>query len=341
MKVLTLETPGRFVFGDAPQPSRAEPETALVRVHRVGVCGTDLHAFSGKQPFFTYPRILGHELAVEIVELGAGETSLKAGDKCSVEPYVNCGTCIACRRGKPNCCARMSVIGVHRDGGMREFFNVPLRKLHNANDLSLDQIALVETLAIGAHAVARAAIEQGENVLVIGAGPIGLSVIQFARGTGRMIVMDIDAGRLAFCRDKVGIADAVQLDPANPARTLEEIKALTAGDMPTVVFDATGSAGSMNSALQYLANGGRLVYVGLHQGDITLKDTEFHRRETTLLASRNALPEDFRQIIRSIMEKRIDTGLWITHRASLQEAASVFPDWTRPATGVLKAMITV
>ncbi len=287
MKTLILQTPGTFSYGEAPRP-RAEPGFALVRVHRVGICGTDLHAFAGRQPFFTYPRILGHELAVEIVELGEGETSLKPGDQCSVEPYVNCGNCIACRRGKPNCCARMSVIGVHQDGGMREFLAVPLRKLHPAPGLSLDQTALVETLAIGAHAVARAGIEKGENVLVIGAGPIGLSVIQFAKANGNIMVMDVDAARLAFCRDKIGIGETILADRENPERAFERVRELTKGDMPTVVIDATGNPASMSGALRFLAPGGRLVFVGLCQNDISFSDPEFHRRETTLLASRNA-----------------------------------------------------
>jgi 2-desacetyl-2-hydroxyethyl bacteriochlorophyllide A dehydrogenase len=339
MKVLTLTTPGKFDLGESAAPTKAEPGMAIVRVHRVGICGTDLHAFGGKQPFFTYPRILGHELAVEIVELGDRESPLKVGDRCSVEPYVNCGTCIACRRGKPNCCAKMSVIGVHQDGGMREYFAVPLRKLHPANALNVDQIALVETLAIGAHAVARAGIEAEENVLVIGAGPIGLSVMQFARATGRVMAMDVDARRLAFCREKVGIADTIQLDRENPATMVESLKALTHGDMPTVVIDATGNPGSMSGALRFLANGGRLVFVGLCQADISFNDPEFHRRETTLMGSRNALPADFRNIIRAIENKQLDTGMWITHRTSLQNAAEAFLEWTTPASGVLKAMI--
>jgi len=339
MNVLTLKTPGTFEFSQAAVPAAAEPGTALVRVHRVGICGTDLHAFGGTQPYFTYPRILGHELAVEIVALGPGETSLKVGDKCSVEPYVNCTTCIACRRGKPNCCANMQVIGVHRDGGMRDFFCVPTRKLHPANALTHDQIALVETLAIGAHAVARAAIDQGENILVIGAGPIGLSVLQFARTIGRVIAMDINPTRLAYCREKLAITETLQLTTGDNAPILDQLKSLTNNDMPTVVMDATGNLASMSRALQFLAHGGRLVYVGLRQGDVVLNDPEFHRRETTLLGSRNALPEDFTRIIRAIENRQIDTGPWITHRAKLQDAASAFPTWAAPESGVLKAMI--
>lgn len=341
MKTLTLHEPGKFVWHDSPPPKKPGPEDAVVRVHRVGICGTDMHAFTGKQPFFTYPRILGHELGVEIVEIGPNDKGLKPGDKCSVEPYVNCRQCIACRRGKPNCCARMQVIGVHTDGGMRESFSLPWRKLHVANALAYEQIALVETLAIGAHAVARAGVESDDNVLVLGAGPIGLSVIEFARAAGRVIVADINASRLAFCREKMEVADLVDLGAAGGTEAVERIKALTNGDMPTVVIDATGNAASMNGALRFLAPGGRLVYVGLFQGEFALSDPEFHRRETTLLGSRNALPADFERIIKMIENRQIDTAPWITHRCRFADVAREFPTWLTPESRVLKAMIEI
>ncbi|HVS72069.1 MAG TPA: zinc-binding alcohol dehydrogenase family protein [Phycisphaerae bacterium] len=335
MKTLTLQEPGRLVLSDAPRPSAPRTGEALVRVHRVGVCGTDMHAFGGKQPFFSYPRILGHELGVEVLAVGTGVTNVKEGDRCSVEPYMNCEACIACRRGRGNCCVNMKVLGVHSDGGMREAFVLPARKLHRAGGLTYDQIALVETLAIGAHAVERAQVHQGENILVIGAGPIGLSVIQFAAARGRVMVMDMAEERLAFCREKLGIADTVNAREEPQAA----IRELTHGEMPTAVFDATGSAGSMMGALRYVAHGGRLVYVGLFQGDFTLSDPEFHRRETTLLATRNALPEDFSRIIGMMGTEQISTAPWITHRASADGVAETFPTWAAPGSGVLKAMI--
>jgi 2-desacetyl-2-hydroxyethyl bacteriochlorophyllide A dehydrogenase len=336
MKTISLQEPGRFTLGDTPRPAAPGPSEALVRVHRVGVCGTDTHAFAGKQPFFTYPRILGHELGVEVLAVAAGITNVQPGDRCSVEPYINCEQCIACRRGRGNCCTHMKVLGVHIDGGMREAFTLPARKLHLANNLSYEQIALVETLAIGAHAVDRAKIEQNENILIIGAGPIGLSVIQFAAAAGaRVIVMDVSDARLAFCREKLAIADTVNAND-NP---LEKIRDLTHGDMPTAVLDATGNAASMMNALQYLAHGGRLVYVGLFQGDFSLNDPEFHRRETTLLATRNALPADFSRIIRMMEQSKISTDPWITHRATADALVDTFPSWVAPNSGVLKAII--
>ena len=336
MKTIILNQPEQFSQIETDLPAALGVNEALVKVHRVGICGTDLHAFRGRQPFFTYPRILGHELGVEIVELGSPSGTLKVGDKCAVEPYLNCGNCIACRRGKPNCCANLQVLGVHADGGMREFIVVPQNKLHSSEKLNFEQLALVETLGIGAHGVARAQIEKGENALVIGAGPIGLSVIQFAIAAGaRVIVLDVNENRLRFCRDQLGADETVLVSD----NTLSEIETLTNGDLPTVVFDATGNVASMENAFQFVAPGGRLVFVGLVQAEIKFNDPFFHRREMTLLGSRNATPDDFHRIIALMESGAIDTAPWITHRSSFDDLIETFPDWLNPQTGVIKAML--
>ena len=340
MKAIRLEERGRFArLSVEPVSTPLQPDEALVRIHRVGVCGTDIHAFRGDQPFFTYPRILGHELGVEVLELGGSAQGIRPGEYCAVEPYLNCGTCIACRQGKPNCCIKLSVLGVHVDGGMRETLVVPIRKLHPSKNLTLDQLALIETLAIGCHAVDRAGLEKGEFVLVIGAGPIGLGVMQFAIEAGaQVIVLDISAQRLAFCRNRLSVPYAIDASRENVLEALAEI---TAGDLASAVFDATGNGRSMATAFEYPANGGRLIFVGLFQGDVTFNDPNFHRRELTILASRNARPEDFTRIIALIEAKRIDTSPWITHRAPLSDVVTEFPLWTKPETGVIKAMIEV
>src|SRR5271165_4712820 len=330
MKMICLEEPGRLALLSAedPLPASIQPWEALVRVRRIGVCGTDIHAFNGRQPFFSFPRILGHELGVEVVAVGSSTKNVKPGDRCSVEPYFNCGSCIACRRCKPNCCANLQVLGVHIDGGMREMFVVPSRKLHPSESLTLHQLALIETLGIGCHAVERARVEAREFALVIGAGPIGLTVVQFAIEAGaQVIVLDINRKRLEFCREKLGTPFSIDAGVENP---LEALKRITAGDLPTVVFDATGNPQSMMAAFNYPANGARLAFVGLFQGDVAFYDPEFHRRELTILSSRNARPEDFTRIIGLVESGRIDTDPWITHRASFAEVVNEFPSWTKP-----------
>jgi 2-desacetyl-2-hydroxyethyl bacteriochlorophyllide A dehydrogenase len=337
MKTIVLEEPGRFRLADRAAPPAPGPGEALVRIHRVGVCGSDLHAFRGKQPFFTYPRVVGHELGVEIVALGKPEAHLAVGDRCSVEPYLNCGSCIACRRGKTNCCVRLQVLGVHTDGGMLELMTVPVAKLHRSRTLSMDQLALVEMLTIGAHAVRRAQLEAGERVLVIGAGPIGLSVIQFAQISGaRVIVLEISERRRQFCRRHLKVETCLD---GQTDTTVDELQTWLNGDLPTTVFEATGNPNSMMRSVQYVANGGKLTFVSLVQGDLTFRDTELHRRELTLLRSRNATGADFAWAIQMVEEEKIDLVPWITHRAPADAMIAAFPEWLDPERGVIKAVV--
>ncbi len=266
MRTVVLEEPGRLMAADTPEPGPPPPGIALVRVRRIGVCGTDFHAWHGRQPFFTFPRILGHELGVEVVEVGAGTSGVAAGDRCAVEPYLNCGSCTACRRGRGNCCERMRVLGVHVDGGMRELLHVPAAKLHPSRVLDLDTLALVETLSVGAHAVGRGQPGDADRVLVIGAGPIGLSVAAFASERGAPVVMmDVSAARLDFCRRALPAVRVLQAVGADRSAMVREA---CGGEGPTHVFDATGNAASMSGAITLAAHAATVVYVGLFQGDV-------------------------------------------------------------------------
>lgn len=340
MKAILLEKPQHFTVTEVPAPNAPETGQALVRVHRVGICGTDYSGFLGKMPFYSYPRIPGHELGVEVLAVGAGVQNVKPGDRCSVEPYINCQQCPPCRRGHTNCCENLQVLGVHTDGGLRPEFLVPARKLHPSTRLTLEQLALVETLAIGCHAVNRGQPEAGDPVLVIGAGPIGLSTMEFIRVAGaRTIVLDMNEQRLEFCR-KVMRVDHTILAKGDGSE-LEALRQVTQGALCPVVIDATGSNRSMSNALNYVGFAGRLVYVGITTSEVSFGHPLMHRREMALLASRNALPPDFTRIISLIEEGRIDTRPWITHHASFEEMIPRFPDWLKPESGVLKAMVHV
>lgn len=310
-------------------PPEAAPGRSLLRLRRIGVCGTDLHAFQGTQPFFSYPRILGHELAGDV-----------GGEPHTIIPYYSCGHCIACRRGLPNCCASIQVCGVHIDGGMVEYLGVPNDALIPAGGLSYDALALVEPLAIGAHGVRRAGITPGEYVLVIGAGPIGLGTMAMARIAGaKVIAMDMNEGRLQFCREKLGVEHTVPAGPkaATPAENV--VRDITGGDMPTVVIDATGSLRAINDGLRYLAHGGRYVLIGLQKEAFSFAHPEFHKRETTLMSSRNATKEDFKTVMDALRTNAIDPVIFITHRVPFDEVGRVFPGLPDPAAGVIKAMI--
>jgi alcohol dehydrogenase len=338
MEALRLESPREFRLIDQPEPGPPAPGEALVRVHRVGICGTDISAYLGKMPFVTYPRILGHELGVEVVAVGGGVMNVKPGDRCSVEPYINDPNSYASRRGKPNCCERLQVLGVHTDGGMRPLIIVPARKLHPAKSLSFEQLALVETLAIGCHATDRSGVEEGESCLIIGAGPIGLATLEFVKLSGaKIIVLDVSQQRLDFCRRVMGIELVLR-----PSDQLEaELRYLCDGHLPEVVIDATGNQQSMSAAFSIIAPGGRLVFVGITTEEVRFRHPIFHRPEGTLICSRNALPGDFPRIIWQIESGQIDTQPWITHRCTLAELPVSMPTYLQPESGVVKAIVTI
>ena len=309
---------------------RPAPGEVLVRPLRVGICGTDYHIFEGKHPFLDYPRVMGHELAVEVVD---ATESLKASEVCVVNPYLACGHCVACRNGKPNCCVRIAVLGVHRDGGMTGLLAVPAGNLVPAPGLSPDQCAAVEFLAIGAHAVRRGAVSERDRILVVGAGPIGLGVALFARRAGAsVVVFDRDADR---SDSAYAITGAETVPPE--ADPIDYGLSDAAGF--DVVFDATGSPQSMEKGFDYVAHGGRYVLVSVVKEPITFMDPDFHRKEMTLLGSRNATAEDFQAVIVAIREGAVPIERLITHRTSLADAVRDIPRWATEKAGLIKALI--
>ncbi len=337
MRTLVCIKPGSFEYKEAPKPFLRK-DHALLKIKRIGVCGTDLHAFEGTQPFFNYPRILGHELAAEIEDADEAN-DFKKGEAVTIIPYFNCGLCIACRNGKPNCCTAINVCGVHVDGGMAEYLLVPSYSLLHNEGLNLDELALIEPLAIGAHGVSRANVQAGEFVLVIGAGPIGLGVMEFAKIEGATVIaMDVNEARLSFCKEKLNVGYIINASTEN---VTEKLKEITNGDMPTVVIDATGNLRAINNAFQYMAHGARYVLIGLQKGEICFNHPEFHKREASLMSSRNATRKDFEHVISSMKKGLISSSAYITHRVKFQEVKDNFENWLNPANGVIKAIIEI
>lgn len=335
MKAVVCEEINRLTIQDTDEPIRAEHE-AIVSIKRIGICGTDLHAYKGNQPYFTYPRILGHELSGIIDDIGPNTAGLQVGDQVSIIPYLHCGHCIACRTGKTNCCTSMQVMGVHVDGGMRERISVPASHLIKAEGLTLDETAMVEPLSIGAHAVRRAGVQPGEQIIVIGAGPIGLGVMAFAKQAGaRVIAIDRNLDRLELSRTWAGADVVIQATD----QVVEQVAEVTEGDYAAAVFDATGNVQSMNEAIRYVAHGGQLIYVGLVKADITFHDPEFHKREMSILGSRNATRADFEQVISTLRQKKLSMDGYITHREPLTELPSAMDKWLLPDTHVVKAVV--
>ncbi len=335
MKGLICTAPGALEYKSLPMPT-LQSGHAILKIKRIGICGTDLHAYEGTQPYFSYPRILGHELAAELAEAD-GLSGFIPGELLTFLPYFSCRKCIACRNEKPNCCAAIQVCGVHVDGGMADYVSVPVDTLVKSEGLSHDELALVEPLAIGAHGIRRAGIMKDEFVLVVGAGPIGLGTMEFARIAGaRVIAMDFNAKRLEFCRNTMSISYTINPSEEDAIKCLEEI---TKGDMPTVVIDATGNRKAINNGLQYLAHGGRYMLIGLQREAFCFSHPEFHKREATLMSSRNATRQDFEHVIRAIKTGLISPLHYITHRVRFDDVKEHFREWLDPSAGVIKAMI--
>lgn len=334
MKYIVCEQPGSFAMKEKESPSPQAGE-ALVRMKRVGICGTDLHAFEGTQAYFSYPRILGHELSAEVVDINGEEDQVSVGDPVVIMPYDNCGKCIACRRGKTNCCATLKVLGVHVDGGMQEYYTLPSRLLLPAPGLSLEEMALVEPLAIGGHAVRRADILPGEFALVIGCGPIGIGTIRMAQLAGaEVIAMDLNQDRLRYCQEVLGVKHTVDAshDP------LQQILNITHQDLATAVFDVTGSKKALEQGIQYMAPGGRYIFIGLTKGELTFSHPYIHARESSLLCSRNATKEDMEAVIQVLQKGEFPVSEYITHQVHFSDMIGQFAGWLQPETKVIKAI---
>jgi len=333
MLSVICESPGVLRRQDSTPPHRA-PGEVLLRVSRVGICGTDMHIYTGNQPYLQYPRVMGHELSAIVAEAEPG-AHVAPGDAVYVMPYLSCGTCIACRQGKTNCCVNIKVLGVHRDGALTEYLSVPAQFVHKADGVTLDQAAMLEFLAIGAHAVRRGDVSAGQRVLVVGAGPIGMAAMLFAKLRGAVVTcLDTRADRLAFCKEHIGVS-TVSIGPTDSA----ELSALTDGEFFDVVFDATGNIKAMNRGFEFIAHGGKYVLISIVPGEVTFSDPEFHKREATLLGSRNATAEDFETVLDAMRAGRIPDKALNTHRMSLADVPTEFPKLMEPGQTVVKALV--
>ncbi len=333
MKYIVCEKPGEFLLKEKKAPIRKENE-ALLKINKVGICGTDLHAYTGNQAFFTYPRILGHELASEVLEIGENPKGIKPGDKAVVMPYLSCGKCIACRNSKTNCCENISVLGVHRDGGMQEQITVPVDILLPANHLTDLQMVIVEPLAIGAHAIKRANILSGETIAVVGCGPIGIGIIKLAEiGGAKVIAIDTNEERLHFAKDKIGVDYIVKAGE----NAIKEVAEITHGDLCAAVFDASGNKNALETGPNYMSHGGRFVLVGLYKDELTFAHPKVHAKEMTLMCSRNATTEDFMHVMRLL--NQFPSQSFVTHNVLFSEMIDHFDSWLDSSNGIIKATI--
>lgn len=334
MLSVICESPGVLRVQQRDVPARGNGEV-LLRVSRVGICGTDLHIFTGNQPYLEYPRVMGHELSAVVVE-AEPDSGLAVGDGVYVMPYLSCGHCVACRQGKTNCCVSIKVLGVHRDGALTEYLSVPAQFVHKAEGVTLDQAAMLEFLAIGAHAVRRADVLAGQRVLVVGAGPIGMAAMIFAKLRGATVTcLDTRADRLAFCQSQLGVNATVAVGTDDT----EQLASLTDGEFFDAVFDATGNIDAMNRGFGFVAHGGKYTLISIVPGQVAFSDPEFHKRETTLLASRNATTVDFETVLEAMRAGHIPDQALNTHRMQLAEVPDAFPRLLEPGQTVVKALV--
>ncbi|HKN03018.1 MAG TPA: zinc-binding alcohol dehydrogenase family protein [Buttiauxella sp.] len=320
MKSLVCLEPKKMEYQERENPIPGDNE-ALLKIKSVGICGTDIHAWSGNQPFFSYPRVLGHEICGKVISLGSKVKHLYCGQLVAVIPYVSCEKCPACQNGRSNCCENISVIGVHQDGGFSEYLSVPVSNLLPVDGITQDAAALIEPFAISAHAVRRADIHSGNEVLVVGAGPIGLGAAAIAKADGaKVIVADTSAERRAHVEQNLG------LETIDPSREdfESQLRGKFNGSLAQKLIDATGNQHAMNNTVNLIRHGGSIVFVGLFKGDLQFSDPEFHKKETTMMGSRNATPEDFEKVGRLMAQGKLTANMMLTHRYHFDSLAETF-----------------
>ena len=332
MRAISCTAPEQLALIEIPHPE-LKPGWVRVAIRHIGICGTDYHIFEGNFPYFEYPRVIGHELSGTVVDPN-GE-AFAAGDPVVINPYLPCYACPACREGKTNCCETLKVIGVHADGGMAEEIVMPAVNLYPAAGLSLRDAAMVEFLAIGAHAVKRTELKPDARTLVVGSGPIGLAVAYFAKIAGSDVTV-IDAAE-----DKVAATRALGFRTFGLAETEGEDFATARRSGFDAVFDATGSIRAMNASILHVRNGGAYTLVGVIKGDLVWPDSEVHRRELTIRASRNAQPDDFQQVMDSIRAGLVPTDRLATHATTLERVPADMPVWAHDRSGLIKAIVSV
>ena len=335
MKSILCPAPFSLSVSEMPIPALA-PKEALVKINRVGICGTDLHAFQGNQPFFSYPRILGHELSGVIKGKGNQVNGLKTGDQVTVIPYKHCGHCQACNAGQTNCCESISVFGVHEDGGMQEYISYPASLLIETNALTSEEAALVEPLAVGAHSIRRSQIKKDDLVLVQGCGPIGIGILMLAQYRGaKVIVLDVNPQRISYIKKHFNVDHAFNVMSGTEQSHLIELLKSRKAD---VVIDATGSASAIPSGIQYLRHGGKLVLVGIANTTIAFHHPSIHAKETSILCSRNATPDDFEYVIKAIKSGNLNMKAYVTRQVGAQEIVEGFSKWINPESSDIKVV---
>lgn len=336
MKALVLREPGEARIETIPD-AKAGPDEALLRVRRVGLCGTDLSSWRGKNPLVSYPRIPGHEIAATIVELPSDAQGLHVGMDVTLSPYKSCGACAACANGRPNACLNNQTLGVQREGGMAEYLAYPVEKLYSAK-LNLTELCLVEPLTVGFHAVARGRVTEKDTVAVFGCGGVGLGAVAGAAHRGaRTIGIDVEHEKLEIAR-RAGAQQVIHSRRQNAAEVLRE---LTGGHGPNVVIEAIGLPETFRAAVDLVASTGRVVYIGYAKEPVCYETRFFVQKEVDIMGSRNAQPENFREVIAMLEAHQFPVESTVTTVAPLEEAPALLRAWSDNPGQFSKIQITL
>jgi len=334
VRALVLRAPGVAEIDDVPEPELRAGE-ALLKVRRVGLCGSDLNTYRGRNPMVSYPRIPGHEIAATIVALSEKHSRLKPGMDVTLSPYTSCGRCAACRNARPNACRDNQTLGVQRDGALTEYITVPVEKLYTA-ELNLQELCMVEPLTVGFHAVARGCVTERDTVAVIGCGGVGLGAVAAAAFRGaRTIAVDIDDGKLVIAR-AAGAAETVH---SRRKAMTEALAELTDGAGPDVVIEAIGMPETFRAAVEVVAFTGRVVYIGYAKEPVSYETKLFVQKELDIRGTRNALPEDFAQVIAMLEQKRFPVEQAVSLTVPLEEAPAALRAWSEEPGRFRKIMI--
>ena len=337
MKALLLKGPGNAVVADVPEPRLSGNDEILLKVRKVGLCGSDLNSYRGRNPLVSYPRILGHEIAATVAEVNPRHPEWQPGAEVAVSPYTNCDGCASCMRGRPNACQFNQTLGVQRDGALTELIAVSASRLYRA-DLSLQELCLVEPLTVGFHAAARGRVAASDTVAVFGCGGVGLGAVSGAAFRGATVIgIDVDDDKLATAR-KAGASHTIDSSAVDLHAQLAE---LTGGRGPDVIIEAIGLPQTFRAAVEEVAFTGRVVYIGYAKEQVAYETRLFVQKELDILGSRNAQPEDFRDVIRMLEAKRFPVSEAITHKVSLPEAPAILVAWDREPARFGKIMIDV
>jgi len=334
MRALVIDRPGEARVSEMDRPV-ADPQLATMRVRRIGLCGSDLTTYLGKNPMVTYPRIPGHEVAATLEHVPANNLGLKAGMNVTLSPYTSCGKCSACRQGRFNACRTNQTLGVQRDGALMDYISVPVEKIYAA-PLPLEELALVEPLTVGCHAVARGMVTAKDTVAIYGCGGVGLGAVAAAAfRDARVVAVDIDDKKLAIARN----AGARELINSTRGDVHERLQEITGGHGPDVIIEAIGRPDTYRAAVEEGCFAGRVVYIGYAKENVSFETRLFVQKELDIRGSRNALPEDFREVIRMFEQKRFPTAEAISATVPLEEAPAILRAWSEDPAAYTKIMI--